>query len=109
LAGLGLKDVVEAIYGPQNMYLIFVLKDAKEVRSVKPNFTILGTAKASINVKAVSVTARSSQRYDFISRFFAPWLGINEDPVTGSVHTVLTPLLERKTWKKVLESIPSFE
>merc|ERR1712241_1618383 len=43
-------------------------------------------------VRGVIVTTRSTtSEYDFISRYFAPWVGIPEDPVTGSAHTVLTP------------------
>ena len=33
-----------------------------------------------------------SKQYDFISRYFAPWNGIDEDPVTGSAHTVISPM-----------------
>ena len=33
----------------------------------------------------------SGSSYDFVSRYFAPWVGIDEDPVTGSAHTVLAP------------------
>ena len=35
-------------------------------------------------------------KYDFLSRYFAPWVGIPEDPVTGSAHTVLTPYWSTK-------------
>jgi predicted PhzF superfamily epimerase YddE/YHI9 len=44
-------------------------------------------------VRGVIVTILGGQdtSYDFISRYFAPWVGIPEDPVTGSAHTVLTP------------------
>jgi predicted PhzF superfamily epimerase YddE/YHI9 len=43
-------------------------------------------------VRGVIVTARSATpQYDFVSRFFAPWAGINEDPVTGSAHCCLGP------------------
>jgi predicted PhzF superfamily epimerase YddE/YHI9 len=45
-----------------------------------------------IPVRGVIVTSRSSDpQYDFLSRFFAPGSGIDEDPVTGSAHTALTP------------------
>ncbi len=40
-------------------------------------------------VKGLAVTAGIEGDYDFISRYFNPWAGINEDPVTGSVHTLL--------------------
>ena len=56
------------------------------VRSMEPDFACLG----QIEVRGVIVTARSgSPQYDFVSRFFAPWAGINEDPVTGSAHCCL--------------------
>ncbi len=43
-----------------------------------------------VEVRGVIVTARSSSSdYDFVSRFFAPWAGIDEDPVTGSAHCCL--------------------
>lgn len=47
--------------------------------------------------KGVIVTLRdSSKQYDFISRYFAPWNGIDEDPVTGSAHTVISPMWTNK-------------
>ncbi len=49
----------------------------------------------------VSFTARANtdSPYDFVSRFFAPQSGINEDPVTGSAHTSLLPLWAKKLGK----------
>ncbi len=58
------------------------------VRKMAPDFARLGL----VEVRGVIVTARSaSPPYDFVSRFFAPWAGINEDPVTGSAHCCLGP------------------
>ena len=42
----------------------------------------------------------SGTKYDFISRYFAPWVGIPEDPVTGSAHTVLTPYWSKQLCEK---------
>jgi len=64
------------------------------VRSLRPNFSSLAT----LGVRGVIVTARGTSPYDFISRFFAPGAGINEDPVTGSAHCVLGP-----HWRKRLD------
>lgn len=54
------------------------------------------------DIQGIIVTAKSDE-YDFISRYFAPWVGIDEDPVTGSAHTVLAPywstLLDKKEMK----------
>lgn len=68
----------------------FLVEVASEdvVRSMTPDFARL----AEIEVRGFIVTARSSSPdYDFVSRFFAPWAGINEDPVTGSAHCCLAP------------------
>jgi PhzF family phenazine biosynthesis protein len=56
------------------------------VRDLKPNFNAL----AGLDCRGVIVTARGVKA-DFVSRFFAPAVGIAEDPVTGSSHCVLTP------------------
>lgn len=63
------------------------LADADEVRHVKPNF---GAIKG-LDVSGVIVTAPGDDGVDFISRFFAPALGIDEDPVTGAAHCCLAP------------------
>lgn len=68
----------------------FLVEVASEsiVRGMQPDFTRLG----KIPVRGVIVTSRADSRdYDFVSRFFAPAVGINEDPVTGSAHCFLSP------------------
>jgi PhzF family phenazine biosynthesis protein len=56
-------------------------------------------------VKGVIVTVKSHDgQYDFLSRYFAPWVGINEDPVTGSAHTVLGPYWSKSLGKEVLKA-----
>ena len=68
-------------------YLLEVDAEAT-VRSLAPDFTALARAEA----RGVIVTSRATTPgYDFVSRFFAPRAGVNEDPVTGSAHCALTP------------------
>src|SRR5690348_11801947 len=68
-------------------YFIEVESD-EVVRRLTPDFTAL----RKLGVRGVIVTARSSSgEFDFISRFFAPGAGIDEDPVTGSAHCALGP------------------
>jgi PhzF family phenazine biosynthesis protein len=63
------------------------------VRSMKPNFSLLET----VPVRGVIVTSRAvSSEFDFVSRFFAPGSGVNEDPVTGSAHCCLGPFWSRR-------------
>jgi PhzF family phenazine biosynthesis protein len=64
------------------------LESESAVRSLRPDFARL----RNFPVRGVIVTARSSQpQFDFVSRFFAPGAGVNEDPVTGSAHCALGP------------------
>lgn len=74
-------------------YLVEV--DGEEnVRALKPDFAAL----RQLHVRGVIVTSRASgSEYDFVSRFFAPGSGIDEDPVTGSAHCCLAPF-----WKERL-------
>jgi predicted PhzF superfamily epimerase YddE/YHI9 len=65
-----------------------------EVRRLNPDFSAL----RRLNVRGVMVTSRASvSEYDFVSRFFAPGSGVDEDPVTGSAHCCLGPF-----WKERL-------
>lgn len=66
--------------------LLIEIESEADLRALRPDFQTL----AQLPVRGVTVTARS-QEYDFVSRFFAPRMGINEDPVTGSSHTRLVP------------------
>jgi PhzF family phenazine biosynthesis protein len=70
------------------------LESERQLRKMSPDFVRLGR----LEVRGVIVTSRSeSPQYDFVSRFFAPWVGIDEDPVTGSAHCCLGPY-----WRKRL-------
>lgn len=81
-------------------YLIEVDSD-EIVRSITPDFGALKRASA----RGVMVTARSSDsRYDFVSRFFAPAVGIDEDPVTGSAHCALAPYWQLRLGKDELKA-----
>ena len=69
----------------------------KEIlQNINPDFIKMITSSDSLN--GVIVTTKSQdENYDFYSRCFCPWIGINEDPVTGSSHSVLA-----KYWSNVL-------
>ncbi len=86
LAALGIAQAVEVVKSNQT-YLVEVDREAT-VRSLQPDFSLLGR----LPVRSVVVTARSATAgFDFISRYFAPAVGVNEDPVSGSAHCILTP------------------
>ncbi len=84
-----------------NAHFIVELNSENEVRNVKPDFDLLGKLEKFGTI----ITARSDNKeYDFVSRFFAPAKGINEDPVTGSAHCVLTPYWNKKLGKKTMKA-----
>ena len=103
-------QVQEIVYAPSLRYLVIVLKGVLSedaFKSMQPD--INGILAAHSDGKLVGViltiaaaTAASedtSKGYDFYSRFFGPWAGINEDPVTGSAHSVLAPFWAEKLGK----------
>jgi PhzF family phenazine biosynthesis protein len=74
--------------GRNRMDLFVELDDEQTVRSVQPDMSLL----RQIEARGVVVTSRSSTaEFDFVSRFFGPAVGIDEDPVTGSSHCGLGP------------------
>lgn len=79
-------------------YLVEV--DSEErVRALKPDFAAL----RQLHVRGVIVTSRASgSEYDFVSRFFAPGSGIDEDPVTGSAHCCLAPFWKERLGRDAL-------
>ncbi len=84
LAGLGGKP--EAVLAARDYCVVFGSEE--EVRALRPDFATLKKAKKF----AVIATAPGAQAgVDFVSRFFAPAQGIDEDPVTGSAHSTLIP------------------
>lgn len=77
--------------------ILMVFDHQNQVGQIKPDFAHL----AGITKRGVIVTSPGMQS-DFVSRFFAPAVGISEDPVTGSAHTALAPYWSKKLKKKNL-------
>lgn len=76
---------------------IVLLEDEAQVTALKPDFARL----KGLPKRGIAVTAKSA-RFDFISRWFGPNVGVNEDPVTGSAHTSLAPLWAERLGKSQL-------
>jgi predicted PhzF superfamily epimerase YddE/YHI9 len=76
---------------------MFIYASQSEIESMLPDFGLL----AQLGGRGVIVTAMGNE-VNFVSRFFAPQTGINEDPVTGSAHTSLTPYWASVLGKKKL-------
>lgn len=78
---------------------IAVFDSEAEILAIQPDFQHL----KQLDQRGVIITSKS-QKYDFVSRFFAPNYGIDEDPVTGSAYTQLTPLWAEKLGKTCLNA-----
>ncbi len=91
LQAIGAEQVEAAAYGASTRDLLLHLPTAQQVRGLQPDFAALMACESMAPYRGLLVTAAGESPYDFVSRFFAPWVGINEDPVTGSAHTLLTP------------------
>ena len=65
---------------------MLVFKTANEIKNMQPDFEAI----KKLPVRGVIITA-PGEEVDFVSRFFGPGVGVNEDPVTGSAHTTMVP------------------
>ena len=89
---------ITAVAIQRNEYDYLVEVEAEEiVKDVTPNFSAL----AKVDARGVIVTSRAttSTDYDFVSRFFGPRVGVDEDPVTGSAHCCLAPYWQERLGK----------
>lgn len=83
LLGLSASDVVD--YGMFDSKQFIVIDDEQKLLELTPDFNGL----KALAGRGVLVTAQSNADQDFTSRYFAPWVGVDEDPVTGSAHCAL--------------------
>jgi PhzF family phenazine biosynthesis protein len=88
-----------AIYKGRTDYLVLV-ENEEQISGLCPNLTEI----AKLNARGLIVTARGKE-VDFVSRFFAPQSGIDEDPVTGSAHTSLIPFWSEKLVKVEMSAL----
>ena len=98
---------VEPKYTGRSQFDYLVEVDSEErIRNLQPDLTLL----KKIPTRGVIVTSRSrSGEYDFVSRFFAPGVGVDEDPVTGSAHCCLGPFWAERLGKTELSAYQASE
>ena len=92
------KQPLEAYKGKTDYMLVY--EREADIREIRPQFQAIAVLEA----RGVIITAKGDD-VDFVSRFFAPQSGIDEDPVTGSAHTTLTPYWSEKLNKTAMSAI----
>jgi PhzF family phenazine biosynthesis protein len=90
------------LYDSSYNWVVAVANSEEDVRNASPVFSAL--TEAGLGHLMITAPA-TTPGYDFVLRCFAPWAGIDEDPVTGSAHCALTPLWVEKLGKKQLTSL----
>lgn len=106
LAALGIKAIKNSVYNEETGILLLEIADPEELADLDPDFAALHRSHDSIN--GVLVTSPSNaDGYDFHSRYFWPWSGTNEDPVTGGTHTFLAKYWASRLGKTRMKSFQS--
>lgn len=97
VTGADAQELFTAGFG----WTLALMKNEAEVRNIKPNFSLM---KSSVFGDLIVTAPSGDPAYDFCVRCFAPGVGIDEDPVTGSAHCALTPFWSKRTGKNDLNS-----
>jgi len=106
LDALGIEDALNSRFSEKNKIIQIEIKDTETLAGLNPDFPALINSYKGIN--GVLVTAQShSGDFDFHYRYFWPWAGTNEDPVTGGVQTFLTKYWAQKLGKRKLTAFQS--
>jgi PhzF family phenazine biosynthesis protein len=100
LGALGIEKCKATAFSRKAEMLLIEIDDEKTLRSLSPDMAaLLASDREGMPFEGIIITA-PSREFDFVSRYFGPWEGINEDPVTGSAHTVLAPYWSSKLGKR---------
>ena len=106
LAALGIKSISNSVYNEETKILLLEITDAEALAGLNPDFVALQRSHNSINGVLVTALAHADG-YDFHSRYFWPWSGTNEDPVTGGTHTFLAKYWSPRLGKTKMKSFQS--
>lgn len=103
LNALGIESFINSEYNAETSILLVEISSSEILQNLQPDFQALYKSHDSIN--GVLVTAKSNKEdFDFESRYFWPWSGTNEDPVTGGTHTFLAKYWSNKLNKTKMNS-----
>ncbi len=106
LEALGLQAISHAAFSPRNRIILLEISDAAILAGLQPDYTALVQSYTGIN--GVLVTAPSNTAdYDYHYRYFWPWAGTQEDPVTGGVQTFLAKYWSVRLQKQQMKAFQS--
>jgi len=108
LQALGLKAVKNAVFNKETNILLLEIEDSVALSKLTPDFAALIKSHDSINGVLITAPSKKSD-FDFESRYFWPWSGTNEDPVTGGTHTFLAKYWSERLNKKKMNSFQCSE
>lgn len=106
LTALGIASITKSSYSAINRIILIEIDNSDKLRELKPDFNALVNSYHDINGVLVTAASNTTQ-YDFHYRYFWPWAGTNEDPVTGGVQTFLTKYWVEKLGEKRLRAFQS--
>lgn len=108
LNALGIESIVNSEFNKETNILLIEIDSCELLNNLSPNFEKLKQSHNSIN--GVLITATTQRKgFDFESRYFWPWSGTNEDPVTGGTHTFLAKYWSSRLNKKKMNSFQCSE
>jgi PhzF family phenazine biosynthesis protein len=106
LEAIGVEQIVNTRFSSKNKIILIEIKGSEQLALLKPDYIAL--VKSYDGINGILVTAKSdNDAYDFHYRYFWPWAGTNEDPVTGGAQTFLTKYWALKLDKNKLKSFQS--
>jgi PhzF family phenazine biosynthesis protein len=106
LVALGISKTLNTRFSQKNKIILVEIEDSRALANLQPDFPALLNSYSGINGVLVTSKAHDTA-YDFHYRYFWPWAGTNEDPVTGGVQTFLTGYWAAKLHKNKLSAFQS--
>ncbi|MEQ1825136.1 MAG: PhzF family phenazine biosynthesis protein [Pirellula sp.] len=108
ISALGLQRVLRTSFNANTKIVILEIESSIELAALRPDFALLEKSHSGINGVLVTAPA-NSDGFDFYYRYFWPWSGTDEDPVTGGVQTFLAKYWADKLGRKRLRAFQSSE
>lgn len=102
LDALGLEEARNSVFNEETQILMIEIDSTDTLKRMSPDFNALVQTHDALH--GVLVTAKGADAYDFHSRYFWPWSGSNEDPVTGATHTFMAPYWAERLGKNTMKS-----